>query len=239
MSSRGGDGPLATTRGELLDALDVLLAGPVEAAATALHLPPAAVADALAANRAVRTAPTSPALRRYTGVVYAGLDVTALDPAVQRLAARNTLIFSGLWGVVRGGEPVPDYRVPAKAVLPGVGVVGTYWRPVLDEHLPALLGRGPIVDLRSSDYAAMWRPRGVLAQRTITVRILSPLPKGGHGVVSYNSKFAKGRLAAALFERAAAGATPNSAQDVVDAWTDATGQRGERSGDTTVVLYTG
>jgi hypothetical protein len=79
----------------------------------------------------------------------------------------------------------------------------------------------------------------VLAQRTITVRILSPLPKGGHGVVSYNSKFAKGRLAAALFERAAAGATPNSAQDVVDAWTDATGQRGERSGDTTVVLYTG
>jgi cytoplasmic iron level regulating protein YaaA (DUF328/UPF0246 family) len=239
VGARADDGPLSTTRADLLDALDVLLAGPVEAAASALHLPPAAVADALAANRAVRGARTSPALRRYTGVVYAGLDIVALDPAVQRLAARGTLIFSGLWGAVRGDEPVPDYRVPAKAVLPGVGVVGTYWRPVLDEHLPALLGRGPIVDLRSSDYAAMWRPRGELAQRTITVRVLSPLPKGGHGVVSYNSKFAKGRLAAALFARAAAGDPVASGQDVIDAWTGATGQRGQRSGDTSVVLYTG
>lgn len=239
VNARADDGPLVAPRAELLDALELLLAGPAEAAATALHLPPAAAADALAANRAVRGAPTSPALRRYTGVVYAGLDVPALDPAVQRLAARNTLIFSGLWGVVRGDEPVPAYRVPANAALPGVGRVCTYWRPVLDEYLPALLGRGPIIDLRSGDYVAMWRPRGELARRTITVRILSPLPKGGHGVVSYNSKFAKGRLAAALFARAVSGAAAASAQDVIDAWTDATGERGERSGDTSVVLYTG
>jgi cytoplasmic iron level regulating protein YaaA (DUF328/UPF0246 family) len=239
VSARPDEGPLAVTRAALLDALDRLLAGSVDAATSALHLPPAAVADALSANRAVRQAPTTPALRRYTGVVYAGLDVPALEPAAQRLAGRSTLVFSGLRGVVRGDEPVPAYRVPASAALPGVGVVGTYWRPVLDEHLPALLGRGPIVDLRSSDYAAMWRPRGELARRTITVRVLSPLPRGGHGVVSYNSKFAKGRLAAALFTRAANGAAPRSAQDVVAAWTDATGERGELSGDTAVVLYTG
>lgn len=239
MSARSDDGPLATARAELLAALDDLLAGPPHAAAAALHLPPAAVADALAANRAVRDAPTTPALRRYTGVVYAGMDVAAFDPALQRVAARNTLIFSGLWGVLRGDEPVPAYRVPAKATLPGVGVVGTFWRPVLDVHLPAMLGRGPIVDLRSSDYAAMWRPHGDLARRMIMVRVLSPLPRGGHGVVSYNSKFAKGRLAAALFERAASGAAPKSAQDVVAAWTDATGERGECSGDASVVLFTG
>lgn len=239
MGARAHGGVLAAPRAELLAALDALLAGPAGAAAAALHLPPAAVADALAANRAVRDAPTTPALRRYTGVVYAGLDVSALEPTVQRLAERNTLIFSGLWGVVRGDEPVPAYRVPAKATLPGVGVVGTYWRPVLDEHLPALLGRGPIVDLRSSDYAAMWRPRGDLARRVITVRVLSPLPKGGHGVISYNSKFAKGRLAAALFERAASGAAPKSAHDVLAAWTDATGEHGELSGDASVVLFTG
>jgi cytoplasmic iron level regulating protein YaaA (DUF328/UPF0246 family) len=239
VSARADGGPLAAARGELLDALDALLAGPVDASATALHLPPAAVADALAANRAVRGGPTTPALRRYAGVVYAGLDVAALDAAAQRLAARNTLIFSGLWGVVRGDEPVPAYRVPANAALPGIGRVCTYWRPVLDEHLPKLVGRGAVIDLRSGDYVAMWRPRGEIAERTITVRILSPRPKGGHGVVSYNSKFAKGRLAAALFTRAAAGDPAESAQDVVDAWTDTTGERGERTTDTSVVLYTG
>lgn len=238
MNARADTGPLASARAEVLDALEALLAGPVESATTALHLPPAAADDALAANRAVRTAATTPALRRYTGVVYTGLDLAGLDASVQRFAARNTLIFSGLWGVVRGDEPVPAYRVPAKAVLPGVGIAGTYWRPVLDEHLPALLGRGSVVDLRSSDYAAMWRPRGDLARRTITVRVLSPLPNGGHGVISYNSKFAKGRLAAALFARAADGAAARSAQDVVAVWCEATGEHGEVSGDTSVVLYT-
>jgi cytoplasmic iron level regulating protein YaaA (DUF328/UPF0246 family) len=238
VSTRADDGPLAGARADLLDALDTLLAGPVDAAISALHQPPAALADAVAANRAVRHAPTTPALRRYTGVVYAGLDVPALDPAARRLAGRSALIFSGLWGVVRGDEPVPVYRVPANATLPGVGRVCTYWRPALDGYLPALLGGGPVIDLRSSDYAAMWRPRGELARRTITVRVLSPLPKGGHGVVSYHSKFAKGRLAAALLTRAAHGAAPRTAHDVLAAWTETTGERGELSEDTSVVLYT-
>ena len=54
---------------------------------------------------------------------------------------------------------VPDYRVPAKATLPGIGVAATFWRPVLGVTVPALLAPGLVVDLRSSDYAAMWRPR--------------------------------------------------------------------------------
>ena len=29
---------------------------------------------------------------------------------------------------LRGGDPVPAYRVPAKAVLPGLGSAGTFWR---------------------------------------------------------------------------------------------------------------
>ena len=206
---------------------------------SALQLPPGVAAEALATNRNVRRSPTMPALRRYAGVVYDGLDVAGLDAAAQRVAARSALIFSGLWGVVRGDEPIPAYRVPAKAVLPGIGVAGTFWRHVLDEHLPAMLDTGAIVDLRSSDYAAMWRPRGEAAERTISVRVLSPLPRGGHGVLSYNSKLAKGRLAAALFARVADRMRVESASDVVATWHDCTGGRGEVSGRTSAVLYTG
>lgn len=232
-------GPLADARRRALDALADLLVGPDEAAAGALLLPPGVAADALATNRAVRHSPTTPALRRYAGVVYDGLGYDALAAPVQRAAGRGALIFSGLWGVVRGDEPVPAYRVPAKAALPGIGVAGTYWRPVLDALLPALLGRGLVVDLRSGDYAAMWRPGPGLRERVITVRILSPLPAGGHGIVSYNSKFAKGRLAAALFSRVADGDEPRTAQDVVAAWAAADGARGEVTGPSTVVLHTG
>lgn len=231
-------GPLCAAREEVLDALATLLTGDEEKAARALLLPPGVAADALAADRAVRTAPTMPALRRYSGVVYDGLDLAGLSAPARRLAGRRTTIFSGLWGAVRGDEPVPAYRVPAKAVLPGIGVVGTFWRRVLDGELAVQLGGGLIVDLRSADYGAMWRPRGEPAGRTVTVRVLSPLPRGGHGVVSYNSKLAKGRLAAALFERAAAGGEPRTADDLARVWLEAVGPRAETPDANTVVVYT-
>jgi cytoplasmic iron level regulating protein YaaA (DUF328/UPF0246 family) len=222
----------------MLAALDRLIAGPRAAAAAALLLPPAVIDAALAANAAVRDSATLPALRRYAGTVYEGLDHQNLDAAQQRVAARTVLTFSGLFGVVRGDEPVPNYRVPAKAVLPGVGVAATAWRPVLDEAMPTLLGRGLVVDLRSSDYAAMWRPRGELATRTVGVRVLSPLPSGGRGVVSYPSKFAKGKLTAALVRRLAAGEQVRTAEDVATTWLAAGGLDAEVEAADRVVLHT-
>lgn len=218
VNSRPVDGPLAGARGRVLLALRDLLAGPESEAAAALLLPDGVVAEALAANRAVEASPTTPALRRYAGVVYDGLDAASMTPELYRIAARSTLVLSGLFGVVRGDEGVPNYRVPAKAVLPGIGVAGTFWRPVLDEVMPALLGRGLVVDLRSSDYSAMWRPARGAADRVVTVRVLSPKPGGGLGVVSYNSKFGKGRLARALVHAAASGAEPRTVEDVAAAW---------------------
>ena len=222
LASEPGD-PRTQPRLQIVDALEHLLAGPRDVAAAALLLPPAAVDEALAANGRVLTSGTVPALRRYAGVVYDGLDAPNLSPGAARAAARSVLVFSGLLGVVRGNEPVPYYRVPAKAVLPGIGVVGTFWRPVLDDVLPSLLDKQLVVDLRSSDYAAMWRPDRELARRVVTVRVLSPLPDGSLGVVSYPSKFAKGRLAAALLEKSTAGLEIRTAEDVAAVWRETTG----------------
>jgi hypothetical protein len=222
---------LGEAREQVLSALDSLLGGP--GAAAALLLPDAVRDAALRADALVASSPTLPALRRYAGVVYDGLAFDALDPAAQRLAGRSTYIFSGLFGVVRGDEPIPDYRVPAKAVLPGIGTCATYWRRILDPALPSVLGRGPIIDLRSSDYAAMWRPARTMTSRVITVRVLSPTPSGRLAVVSYASKLAKGRIAAALVRRAADGHHVRTAQDVADTWPGRADVRGNE-----IVLYT-
>lgn len=223
LRARTGTGPLAEARARVLAALHDLVAGDQRAAAQALLLPEGVAAEALAADREVQDSPTTPALRRYAGVVYDGFAVADLPADLQRLAGRSTLVMSGLFGVVRGDEPVPHYRVPAKAALPGIGVAGTFWRPVLDAVMPGLLGRGLVVDLRSSDYSAMWRPARPDAHRVVTVRVLSPKPGGGLGVVSYPSKLAKGRLAAALVRAAGRGAQPRSADDVAAAWVDCGG----------------
>jgi uncharacterized protein len=238
LSARPSDPLLGDSRARALDALDRLVRGPRDDAARALLLPPSTVEAALAANAGVRGSGTVPALRRYAGVVYDGLAPHTFSPQELRLAGRTVLIFSGLFGVVRAAEPVPDYRVPAKAVLPGVGVAGTFWRPVLDKAMPALVDDDLVVDLRSSDYAAMWRPRASAAARTVQVRVLSPLPNGGRGVVSFPSKFAKGRLAAALVRSAAAGATVRTAADVAEIWRADSGLDAEVGDRGLVVVHT-
>lgn len=217
--------PIEDSREQVLQGLDRLLAAGQPAAARALLLPDSVVAAALADNRRVRTSPTMPALDRYAGVVYDGLFLQPLSAPARAVANRELLIFSGLFGVLRGGDPVPAYRVPAKATLPGLGVLATFWRARLDEVMAPLLDRGLVIDLRSSDYAAMWQPaaRGPLAGRLVSVRVLSPRPDGTLGVISFASKLAKGRLTAALLERRAAGQPVRTVADISAAWAVAGG----------------
>ncbi|MEO6887165.1 MAG: peroxide stress protein YaaA [Jatrophihabitantaceae bacterium] len=230
-------GPLALARTAALDSLATLLAGDPDVAAGALLLPPAVTADALAANAVVRTSPTTAALSRYAGVVYDGLAYGTLSHGARLLARRSVYIFSGLFGVVRGDENVPLYRVPAKAVLPRLGVAGTYWRPILSDLLPNLLGRGLIIDLRSNDYASMWRPDKAIRERVVSVRILSPTPTGTRAVISYPSKFGKGRLAGALLETLAGGTPITCPQDVADAWISCGGAAYELTGPGQLDLF--
>jgi cytoplasmic iron level regulating protein YaaA (DUF328/UPF0246 family) len=219
LTARDSGSDLEAARREVLTALRALLATPQ--AATNLMLPPSVAAAALTANANAASGPTLPAMHRYAGVVYDGLAVAGLSEAARKLARRELIIFSGLLGASRGGDPVPDYRLPAKAQLPGIGTAATYWRRRLAVLLPPLLDGGLILDLRSSDYAAMWRPAAdsELATRLIGVRILSRTPAGKLAVVSYPSKLAKGRLTAALLERRAAGDRIASAEEVLAAWT--------------------
>lgn len=231
--------PLAAARDLTCRALHELVGDgrPAAHAADALALPPGVAARALRADAEVLDSATTPALRRYTGTVYTGLAYPTLDAFARRTADGSILVFSGLFGVVRGDERIPDYRVPAKAVLPGLGVAAAFWRPVLTEVLPTTLRRGLVVDLRSSDYAAMWRPPAAMRERVVTVRVLSPVPRGGHAVISYASKLAKGRLARALVLRAAGGQRVVGIDDVTAAWATVGGTDANPSG-TGVDLYT-
>ncbi len=213
----GRGGPAApgrpAPRDRVAAALAVTLTRPD--AAQVLRLPAGTAAEELAHDAAITTAPKRPALDRYAGIVYAGLDAATLDPASRRRAATSVLVFSGLFGVVRGDEPVPRYRLPAAASLPGLGVLASFWKPVLTEVVPTLL-RGLTVDLRSTDYAAMWKAPA----NAVAVRVLSPRPGGEPIVVSYDSKLGKGKLARALVTSP----TPaRTAADVVAAWERAGG----------------
>jgi cytoplasmic iron level regulating protein YaaA (DUF328/UPF0246 family) len=214
----GGDGPafqfdgqLAATRRVVLREVAALCtkaagakgatAKSVIAAAAALSLPPGEVAESCQRNAEIFSASTLPALDRYNGVVYQGLAAGSLKAAARRVADRSVLIFSGGLGVVAGDELVPWYRIPASARLPKAGTVASLWRKTLAATIPSIVGDEFVVDLRSSDYAGLWRP---IPGAVLAVRVLQRRPSGsGEQVVSFHSKLVKGQLTRAIVEAAA------------------------------------
>ncbi|WP_030341128.1 peroxide stress protein YaaA [Streptomyces sp. NRRL S-1022] len=168
----------------------------------------------VAKNAGLRTAGARPAGEIYTGVLYDALGLATLDAPARRRAADSLLVFSGLWGAVRVTDRIPSYRCSMGVKLPGLGALAGHWRAPMAEVLPEAAGAGLVLDLRSSAYAAAWRPKGEVAGRTATVRVLhAPTRK----VVSHFNKATKGRIVRSLLT---AGAVPEGPAELVAALRD-------------------
>ena len=86
-----------------------------------------ALAETVEANRALFGAPLMAALDRYSpGVMYAAMDFSSLPTGAQRRLLEHTIIFSGLFGLLRPDDLIPMYRLKMDATLPGIGRVSRY-----------------------------------------------------------------------------------------------------------------
>lgn len=200
---------LTAAREAVLEELTALCAADEDKAAEVLGLSPGLRGE-VAKNVNLRTAPALPAGRLYTGVLYDALDLAGLSPAARRRANQSVLVCSGLWGAVRLNDRIPAYRCSMAVRLPALGGLAAYWKPHLERALPEAAARGLVLDLRSSAYAAAWKPTGDLARRTASVRVLQVAVVDGvekRSVVSHFNKATKGRLLRALLE---SGARPAS-----------------------------
>jgi len=176
---------LTPVRRKLIDEL-VALAGDAPAGLAALGLSERQSGE-LARNAALCSAPTLPALLRYTGVLYAALDAGSLRPAQRARLA----VASALFGLLAADDPIPAYRLSATATLPGLGSVRSIWRPTLAGQLAELAGL--VIDLRSGSYLALGPVPGA-----VTVDVLSDDGHGRRRPVSHHNKSHKGRLARLL-----------------------------------------
>ncbi|MFC7220062.1 peroxide stress protein YaaA [Streptomyces polyrhachis] len=171
----------------------------------------------VARNAGLLRAPARAAGQVYTGVLYDALDLASLSAAAKRRAGAQLLIFSGLWGAVRVGDRIPAYRCSMGVSLPGIGALGAYWRAAMADVLPEVAGEGLVLDLRSSAYAAAWKPQGEVAGRTATVRVLHARVVDGverRSVVSHFNKATKGRIVRALLSE---GIRPRGPGELVEA----------------------
>ncbi|MGW5850302.1 peroxide stress protein YaaA [Streptomyces sp. NPDC055254] len=174
----------------------------------------------VAKNVELRTAAARPAGEIYTGVLYDALGLADLPAGARERADAALLVFSGLWGAVRVTDRIPSYRCSMGVKLPGLGALGAYWRGPMAQALPEAAGGGLVLDLRSSAYASAWRPKGEIAGRTATVRVLHAQVVDGvekRSVVSHFNKATKGRLVRDLL---LAGAEPGTPGELVTALRD-------------------
>ncbi|WP_155368698.1 peroxide stress protein YaaA [Catellatospora vulcania] len=197
---------LHPARERALDALVTLCSAETTAAANVLGLSPGLIGE-VARNAALRTAKALPAGRLYTGVLYDNLGLADLPAPAKTRARRSLLIFSGLWGALRVDDRVPPYRCAMGVRLPGVGLLSTHWRDAMAQALPEAAGTGLVLDLRSSMYTPAWTPRGDVAARTATVRVLHER-NGARTVVSHFNKATKGRIVRDLLLDGSAPRTP-------------------------------
>jgi cytoplasmic iron level regulating protein YaaA (DUF328/UPF0246 family) len=173
--------------------------------------------DEVERNAELWDSPTTPALERYTGVLYDALDVGSLSPDERKRAGERFAVASALFGLVRGSDPIPAYRLSAGNRLPGLGPLSQTWRPALEPALHAL--DDTVIDLRSGAYAALATAAGA-----IEVRVVSENSQGKRKVVSHHNKAHKGKLARVL---AQATPEPSGIEDLRAVATEA-GMRVER-----------
>lgn len=179
---------LSATREAVMDAVAGVSAR--DDAAHVLGVSPNLVGE-IARNTRLRTAPTAASGQVYSGVLYDALDLATMSPAGRRRAHRWVVVQSALFGAIRLNDRIPAYRLSMAVNLPGLGPVASVWRGPLGEVMPALVGRGLIIDCRSSTYATAWTPPPELASRWVVVRV----PGATH-----MAKWTRGLLARRLCE---------------------------------------
>lgn len=126
-----------------------------------------------------------------------------------------TLVFSALFGPVRLTDLITPHRLSGSVKLPGQGSVASIWSKALKELLTQQLSGHVVVDLRSSEYGAMYRPAcgGECLTLNIAVAKVNPAT-GKRSVVSHWAKHTRGLLAGALLRAVAGGQLAASDGDV-------------------------
>ena len=141
---------LDDARGHLISELTRLCADR-NAAAKALKLGARNLTD-IDANLELVTAPTMPAISRYTGVLFDALDFESLSNAAKKRVSEQLFIQSALFGLLPATEQIPYYRFSAGSKLPGVNLK-RLWTEAHEAVWPRMLG--PILDMRSKAYVEL------------------------------------------------------------------------------------
>ena len=159
--------------------------------------------EAVETNRTIYRSPLMAAIDRYSpGVMYAAMDFAGLPTGSQRRLLENGVIFSGLFGLLRPDDLIPNYRLKMDAKVGDLGKASAYWRPTLSEHLNKLLEGQAVWNLLSGTHEAAWDDAETYA-RMIRIKFYREDEGGERSAVSHGVKELRGALVAYIVNETA------------------------------------
>ncbi|MFM6971378.1 MAG: peroxide stress protein YaaA [Rhodoluna sp.] len=163
------------------------------------------------------SAPTMPAIDRYTGTLYSaihgrglkgsGTENNSLDSQQRKIAKSMVLIQSALFGLISPNDLIPEYKLKPDKMLNGLNLK-SHWNLAHSKIWPRIKN-GPIIDLRSKAYADLAAiPESIESYR---VTVFLQRADGSREQMNHFNKKAKGQLVRAAIT---ANKTPNSIADL-------------------------
>lgn len=129
-------------------------------------------------------APTMKAIVRYDGVAYDYLDYQSLTLEEQNYIDERTIIFSNLFGPIKAGDQIPDYKLKQGSTIGDVAVE-KFYKKAFSVPLDELIGDEEVLDLRAGFYDKFYIPKN-------SVTIVKFLKEGK--AVSHWAKAYRGRV---------------------------------------------
>ena len=159
--------------------------------------------EAVQVTKNIYRSPLMAAVDRYgPGVMYRAMDFAGLPTGSQRRLLENGIIFSGLFGLLRPDDLIPDYRLRMDARVGDLGKVSAYWRGPLSDTLNTLLADQAVWNLLSGTHEAAWDDAGTYA-RMIRVKFFRQDEAGDRTAVTHGIKELRGSLVAHIVNETA------------------------------------
>lgn len=129
-------------------------------------------------------AATMPAVARYNGVAYEYLDIATLDKDALTYLNSNLIIFSNLFGALRGGNLIPNYKVKQGNSIGGIAP-DHFYKAAFNDRIDTMIDAHEILDLRAGYYDKFYKPaKPVTAMKFIKDgKVVSHWAKAYRGIV--------------------------------------------------------
>lgn len=125
-------------------------------------------------------ASTMKAVLRYDGVAYDYLDYPALSSKAQSYIDQNVIVFSNLFGPVRAGDSLPDYKLKQGQTI-GTFAPEKHYKAFFTAALDEWIGDREVLDIRAGFYDRFYTP----ANRPVTLKFLKEGKAVSHWAKAY------------------------------------------------------